>query len=110
MAALTLTVPTTTGAICTTASASASDTLTQTQLGSAGVNLRISTAGTTSNVSISDGGATPSSNPGTVTPIAMAATEVRYVYISPTQVNLGTGLVTITSSSQTNLKYEVTPA
>lgn len=110
MAALALTVPTTAGAICTTASASASDTITQTQLGTAGVNLRISTAGTTSNVSISDSGATPSSNPGTVTPIAMGATEVRYAYISPTQVNLGTGLVTITSTSQTNLKYEVVPA
>jgi hypothetical protein len=110
MAALTVTVPTTTGAICTTASASASDTLTQAQLLPSGVNLRISTAGTTSNVSISDGGTTPSNNPGTVTAIAMAATEVRYAYISPTQVNLGTGLVTITSSSQTNLKYEVTPA
>jgi hypothetical protein len=110
MAALTLTVPTTTGAICTTASASASDTLTQTQLGSAGCNLRISTAGTISNVSISDGGTTPSNNPGTVTAIAMAATQVRYAYISPSQVNLGTGLVTITSSSQTALTYEVTPA
>jgi hypothetical protein len=110
MAALTLTVPTGAGAICTPASASASDTVNQTQLGSSGVNLRISTAGTTSNVTISDSGATPSSNPGTVTPIAMGATEVRYAYISPSQANLGTGLVTITSSSQTNLKYEVVPA
>lgn len=110
MAALTLTVPTTTGAICATASASASDTITNVQLGTAGCNLRISTAGTTSNVSISDAGVTPSNNAGTVVPIAMAATEVRYAYISPTQANLGTGLVTITSSSQTNLKYEVTPA
>jgi hypothetical protein len=110
MAALTLTVPTTTGAVCTTASASPSDTITQTQLGTAGCNLRISTAGTASNVSISDGGATPSSNPGTVTPIAMGATEVRYAFISPSQANIGTGLVTITSTSQTLLKYEVTPA
>jgi hypothetical protein len=52
----------------------------------------------------------PVEQPGTVTPIAMGATADRYAYISPTQVNLGTGLVTITSSSQTNLKYEVTPA
>lgn len=113
MAALTTTVPAPSasgGAVCTPASASASDTLTLAQLQPGGVNLRISTSGTTSNVSVSDSGATPSGNPGTVTPIAMGATEVRYVFISPTQANLGTGLVTITSSSQTGLKYEVTPA
>lgn len=109
MAALNLTVPTAAGAICTPNSASASDTLTQAQIG-AGVNLRISTAGTTSNVSISDAGLTPSGNAGTIVAIAMAATQVRYAFIGPTQANLGTGLVTITSTSQTNLIYEVTPA
>lgn len=110
MAALSLTVPTGPGAIATPASASASDTLSQAVIGANGVNLRIQTAGTSSNVTISDGGATPASNPATVTAIAMAATQVRYAYISPAQVNLGTGLVTITSSSQTNLTYEVTPS
>lgn len=110
MAALSLTVPTTPGAICTPNTASASDTLTQTQVG-AGVNVRIATSGTPSNVTISDASLTPgASNPATLTAIAMSATQVRYAFISPAQVNLGTGLVTITSSSQTGLTYEVVPA
>jgi hypothetical protein len=112
VAALTLIAPTgpQPGTIVTPNAASASDTITQAQLGTRGVNLRIATAGTTSNISITDAGTTPSGNPGTITPIAMAATQVRYVYISPTQVNLGTGFVTVTSSSQTALTYEVIPA
>ena len=110
MAALTLSVPTTAGVIVTQNAASASDTITQAQLGTQGVNLRISTAGTGSTVTVSDGGTTPANNPGTPTGVVMAATQIRYVYISPSQVNLGTGLVTITSTSQTNLFYEVVPA
>lgn len=110
MAALTLFNPTTTGTVVTPAAASASDTISQAQLGTAGVNLRIATAGTTSNVSISDASLTPGgSNAATITAIAMAATQVRIVYISPQQCAPG-GNVTITSSSQTNLTYEVYPA
>ena len=110
MAALNLTVASPPGAIATPNNASASDTLTQAQVGATGINLRIQTTGTGSNVTISDGGATPVSNPGTPSAIVMAATQVRYAYISPAQVNLGTGLVTITSTSQTGLTYEATQA
>jgi hypothetical protein len=110
MAALILAVPTAAGAVVTAASASASDTLTQTQLGTQGVILRASTSGTASNVTVSDGGATPASNPASLTAVALGATATAAIYISPSQVNLGTGLVTITSSSQTGLKYEVFPA
>jgi hypothetical protein len=110
MAALTLFNPTTAGTIVTAAAASASDTISQAQLGTSGVNLRIATAGTTSNVTISDASLTPgASNPATTTPIAMAATQIRVVYISPAQCAPG-GNVTITSSSQTALTYEVYPA
>jgi hypothetical protein len=110
MAALTLFNPTTAGTIVTAAAASASDTISQAQLGTSGVNLRIATAGTTSNVTISDASLTPgASNPATTTPIAMAATQIRVVYISPAQCAPG-GTVTITSSSQTALTYEVYPA
>jgi hypothetical protein len=110
MAALTLFSPTTAGTIVTPAAASASDTISQAQLGTQGVNLRIATAGTTSNVTISDASVTSGAGwPATVTAIAMAATQVRVAYISPAQCAPG-GNVTITSSSQTNLTYEVYPA
>jgi hypothetical protein len=110
MAALTLFNPTTAGTIVAPAAATASDTIAQAVLGVRGVNLRIATAGTTSNVTISDASLTPgASNPATTSAIAMAATQVRVVYISPAQCAAG-GNVTITSSSQTNLTYEVYPA
>jgi hypothetical protein len=110
MAALTMTVPTGPGVTVTSNAASASDTLTQAQLGTQGVNLRIATSGTPSSVTVSDGNFTPASNPATLTAVTMGATAVKVVYISPTQVNLGTSLVTITSTSQTGLTYEVYPA
>ena len=110
MAALTMSVPTAAGTVVTSNAATASDTITQAQLGTQGVNIRIATSGTTSNVTISDSGTTPASNPAQVSAIAMGATQVRIAYISPAQVNLSTGLVTITSSSQTGLTYEVYPA
>lgn len=110
MAALTLFNPTTTGTVVTPANASASDTIAQAVLGASGVNLRIATSGTTSNVSISDASLTPGgSNAATITPIAMSATQVRVVFISPAQCAPG-GNVTITSTSQTGLTYEVYPA
>lgn len=111
MAALTLQTPTGPGgAVVTANAASASDTITQAQLGTAGVLLRIATSGTLSNVTISDSGTTPANNPATVTAVALSATQIKVVYIAPSQVNLGTGVVTITSSSQTGLTYEVYPA
>lgn len=110
MAALVMSTPTAAGTIVTSNAASASDTISSTQLGTQGCNVRVQTTGTLSNVTFSDGGLTPASNPATVTAVAMGATQVRIVYVSPAQVNLGTGLVTITSSSQTGLTYEVYPA
>lgn len=110
MAALTMTVPAAAGTTVTSNSPSASDTVSSTQLGTQGCNLRIQTAGTGSNVTVSDAGLTPASNPATVTAVVMAATAVKVVYISPAQVNLSTGVVTITSTSQTSMTYELYPA
>jgi hypothetical protein len=110
MAALSMTTPTGPGTVVSSNAATASDTITQTQLGTQGVNIRMATSGTPSNVTVSDSGLTQASNPATVTAVALSATQVKLVYVSPSQVNLGTGLVTITSSSQTGLTYEVYPA
>lgn len=110
MAALVMTTPTASGAAITINTATASDTITQTQLGAQGCNLIVVTAGTINTITISDGGATPASNPATVTGVATVATGARAFYISPQQVNLGTGLVTVTSTPTTALTYYLIPA
>jgi hypothetical protein len=110
MAALTMTTPVSTGAAVTINTASASDTITQTQLGTQGCNLVVITAGTINTITISDAGTSPANNPATVTGVATVATGAKVFYISPSQVNLGTGLVTITSTPTTALTYHVYPA
>lgn len=110
MAALGLTVPTRSGATVVPITPTASDTILTSLMGDAGVILRIQTTGTASNVTISDSGFTPAGNPATTTAIAMPATGLRAVYISPRQADLVTGNVTITSSSQVGMSYEIYPA
>lgn len=111
MAALTLTVPAPgTGTVVTPLTPTASDTISLAVLGEAGCNLRIQTAGTGSNITISDAGATPAGNTTTATAITQSATQIRTVYISPKRADLSTGLVTITSSSQATMTYELYPA
>jgi hypothetical protein len=108
VAALTMTVPTgPTPATVTRNAASASDTISRLQLGANGVTLRIETTGTASNVTVSDAGLTSAGNAATPAAIAMPATGQRALHIAPSQADLGTGLVTVTSSSQTGLYYEV---
>jgi hypothetical protein len=110
MAALTMTVPVATGAAVTINTGTASDTITQAQLGSQGCNLIAITAGTINTITISDAGTTPASNPATVTGVATVATGQKVFFISPSQVNLGTGLVTVTSTPTTALTYVLVPA
>src|SRR5262245_22781281 len=110
MAALTMFTPTLAGTAVTVATASASDTVTQAQLGTQGAILVAITSGTVNAITISDAGASQAGNPATPSSVTLATTGVRAFYISPTQVNLGTGLVTITSSPTTNLTYHLYPA
>lgn len=110
MAALVMTTPVAGGAAVTINTASVSDTLTQAQIGAQGVNLIAITAGTINTITISDSGTTPAGNPATTTGVATVATGAKAFYISPSQVNLLTGLVTITASPATALTYHVFPA
>lgn len=110
MAALVMTTPTASGAAITINTATASDTITQTQLGAQGCNLIVVTAGTINTITISDGGSTPASNPATVSGVATVATGQKVFYVSPSQVNLGTGLVTVTAAPNTALTYVLVPA
>lgn len=99
-----------TGTVVTATTPTASDTISIALLGDAGCNLRIQTAGTGSNLTVSDAGTTPAGSATTATAITMSATQIRIVYISPKRADLATGLVTITSSSQATMTYELYPA
>lgn len=110
MAALSLTVPVTAGATVTPTTPTASDTIALAVLGDAGCILRVQTAGTLSNLTISDAGLTPAGNTTAATAVAMSATQVKAIFISPKRADTATGLVTITSSSQTAMTYELYPA
>jgi hypothetical protein len=110
MAALTLTVPTGAGTVVTPITPSASDTIAASLLGDQGGILRVQTTGTLSNLTVSDAGSTPAGNTTTATAIAMSATQIRSIYISPKRADPLTGLITITSSSQAGMTYELTPA
>jgi hypothetical protein len=110
MGAIPLTAPAPgAGQVVTATTPTASDTIASSVLGDAGCNLRIQTAGTGSNITISDSGSTPAGNTTTATAITQGATQIRMVYISPKRVDVN-GLVTITSSSQATMTYELYPA
>jgi hypothetical protein len=84
----------------------ASDTIPGSTAGPNGWFLRVITTGTASNISVLDPGFTPQSNPGTVTPLAAPGTGVRMLLIPRAAIN-SSGVVTVTSSSQTGLTYEL---
>lgn len=111
MAALTLTVPTAAGTVVTGTTPTASDTISSALLGDAGCILRCQTTGTLTNLTVSDAGSTPAGNPTTATAIAMTATQIKMIYISPKRADLTTGLVTLTASGAlTGVTYELYPA
>jgi hypothetical protein len=85
----------------------ASDTIAGSTAGTDGWDLRIITTGTSSNISVLDPNSTIQGNPGTVTPLAAPATGVRMLLIPKSAINPATGLVTITSSSQAGMTYEL---
>ncbi len=109
MALLTAIRATAAGVVVTPTPVTTSDTISQADLGTRGANLIVRTSGTVTNVSVADPNTTPSGNPGTVTPIAMAATQNRAIFIPPSAVNPATGLATVTYSSATGVTCELYP-
>jgi hypothetical protein len=107
MAALTPQSVVTTGTTPSSITPSASDTIAVATSGPVGWILRVITTGTLSNISVADPGFTPSSNPGTVTPLAAPATGVRMLLIPRQAASPSTGNVTVTSSSQAGMTYEL---
>lgn len=83
-----------------------SETFTESCFGPQGLRLRIITTGTLSNVAVVDPGVTPSSNPGTFTPLATPATGTRELLVPRSAINPASGVATVTFSSITGLQYE----
>jgi hypothetical protein len=114
MAAMTAVQPTAAGVVTTSGTAvSASDTIASTLLGSKGIYLEIlNGSASVDTMTISDSGVTPAGNiagtGGTYTVVVTNATN-KIFYISPAQVNLSTGNVTITHSQVTTVSYKLYP-
>lgn len=85
----------------------ASDTISEIDIGSRGVILRVITTGTATNVSISDPNNTLLGNPGTVTPVACPATGVRRILVPRSAVDEDTGVATVSySGARTGVTVE----
>lgn len=98
----------TTGTTPTAITPTASDTIAESSFGPRGVFIRVITTGTATNVAVLDPGLTPSSNPGTVTPLAAPATGVRMMLIPRSAIAQSTGLATVTfSGALTGVTYEL---
>lgn len=110
MAALTSIQPVAGGVSSAGAAVSASDTISQAQLGTRGAYLEIVNGGGSSDtVTISDSGLTDAGNPATVTGVAVANGTSKIFYVSPAAVNLSTGVVTVTHSFTTSVTYKLYP-
>jgi hypothetical protein len=97
----------TTGTTPTAFSPNASDTIPGSTAGPNGWFLRVITTGTATNVSVSDPGFTPISNPGTVTAVAAPATGVRMILIPRGAVD-SSGVVTVAfSGARTGVTCEL---
>lgn len=88
----------------------ASDTIAESSFGPAGVNIRVITTGTATDVAVLDPGATPGfGNPGTVTAQTMPATGSRQWFIPRAAINGTTSVATVTfSGARTGVTYELT--
>lgn len=108
MAAITPSVVPVTGLLAAPAAVAASDTIAGDLVPAAGLIYRvINGGGSPDNVSVSDGGATPQGNPGTVTPVAVSNGTTKTILITRNNVVVSTNLVTITHSFTTTVTYEL---
>jgi hypothetical protein len=86
----------------------ASDTIAEGSFGPTGVNARITTTGTATDVAVLDPNVTPQGNAGTVVPQTMPATGVRKIFIPRSAINPSTGVATVTfSGARTGVTYEL---
>jgi hypothetical protein len=111
LAALTLTVPTAAGVAWTPAAVSASDTISQSQLGTAGCWLVIiNGGGSPDTVGRSDAGFTPAAGSAAAFTNSVTNGTSEVMFIPAKAADLSTGLVTITHSFTTSVTYVLLPA
>lgn len=104
MAALTAHTPVKTGTVWTPAAVAASDTISAAILGTLGAYLIVFNGGGSSDtVAISDSGLSPAGNAAGSTGGAVANAVSKSFYISPKQVDIATGNVTVTHSFTTSV-------
>lgn len=112
MAALVAITPTNLGTVNAGAAVASTDTIAQALLGPKGAYLEVINGGASPDiVTISDSGATAAGNAlstGSVTDTVTNGTS-QIFYISPTQVNPATQLITITHSFITTVTYKLYP-
>lgn len=112
MAALVAITPTNLGTVNAGAAVASTDTIAQSVMGPKGCFLEIINGNASSDtVTISDSGATPAGNPlatGSVTDVVVNGTSQIY-YISQSQINPATGLVTVTHSTTPTVTYKLYP-
>lgn len=97
----------TTGTTPSAITPTASDTFPGATFGPNGMFLRVITTGTATNVAVLDPGFSPSSNPGTVTPVAAPATGIRMILVPRTALD-NSGVATVTfSGALTGVTYEI---
>src|SRR5262245_13865718 len=108
MAALTPVTPVIAGVLDPGAAVASSDTINVAVMGPNGCYLEIINAGgSPDNVTISDAGATPAGTaPGTIASTVANGTS-KVFWVRREQVNLATGLVTITHSFLTSVTYKL---
>jgi hypothetical protein len=111
MAAVTSQSIVNTGTTPSAITAASSDTIASGQFGSTGLALRVITTGTSTNLTVSDSGLTPSGNPAAGSPagrtIACPSTGVRMIFVPIGAVDPATGNATLTFSAITGVTYEL---
>lgn len=108
MALLTAVSVTSTATNVTAAAVSASDTISQSDIGTDGALLNVINAGGGSiNVTISDPGTTAVGNVGTTSAQAVANGTDRWFRLSPGHVNPSTGVATVSYSGTTSVTYKL---
>jgi hypothetical protein len=110
MAALTAIVPTLLGTVNAPVNVASTDTIAQAQLGPKGAYLDVINGGASPDtITISDAGTSPAGSAATTPTDSVTAGTSQIFYISPTQVNPATGLVTITHSFTASVTCKLYP-
>lgn len=110
MGALAATTPTRAGTVSAGAAVAASDTIAASIVGSKGCLLEIINGNASpDSMTISDAGSSPAGTPVTSYAASVTNATAKVFFISPKQVDLSTGVVTVTHSVTSTVTYKLYP-